>query len=157
MDILRFCNEHKVKCFGYDWKLNQFITNKYENINFNKHLPSFVFYFNDEHIYFIDDKELRHSLINSNSQCGFISMIANSKKLVSDKDVYVDLPFEDWAKVEKSKIYITTPRLVHETFYKLLCGGDIYNSRIKMNDKEGIVRFQYENKILLLITLIITL
>ena len=32
MDILRFCNEHKIKCFGYDWKLNQFMTNKYENI-----------------------------------------------------------------------------------------------------------------------------
>ena len=104
MDILRFCNEHKIKCFGYDWKLNQFITNKYENIKFSCVLPSFVFYFNDEHIYLIDDKELRNSLLHTNGQSGFISMIANSKKNVSDKEVYVDLPFEDWEKVEKSKM-----------------------------------------------------
>ena len=43
-------------------------------------------------------------------------------------------------------IYITTPRLVHNTFYKLLCAGDVYNSKIKMSEKEGIVRFQYSNK-----------
>ena len=27
-DIVYFCNYHKIKCFGYDWKMNQFITNK---------------------------------------------------------------------------------------------------------------------------------
>ncbi len=26
-DILYFCNQHKIKCFGYDWKMQQFITN----------------------------------------------------------------------------------------------------------------------------------
>ncbi len=62
----------------------------------------------------------------------------------------MDLPFNEWDKVEKSKIYITTPRLVHNTFYKLLCGGDVYNSKIKMSEKEGIVRFQYNNKNLIL-------
>ena len=77
-------------------------------------------------------------------------MIANSKKVKNDKDVYIDLPFEDWKKVESSKNYITTPRLVHNKFYELLCNGDIYNSRIKMNDKEGIIRFQYENKNLII-------
>ena len=24
-DILFFCNEHKIKCFGYDWKMQQFM------------------------------------------------------------------------------------------------------------------------------------
>jgi hypothetical protein len=42
-DILYFCNQHKIKCFGYDWKMQQFITNKNEPINFNKNLPAFVF------------------------------------------------------------------------------------------------------------------
>ena len=42
-DILYFCNEHKIKCFGYDWKMQQFITNKNEPINFNKNIPAFVF------------------------------------------------------------------------------------------------------------------
>jgi hypothetical protein len=27
-DIFIFCNYHKINCFGYDWKLQQFITNK---------------------------------------------------------------------------------------------------------------------------------
>ena len=35
-DILYFCNQHKIKCFGYDWKMQQFITNKNEPINFNQ-------------------------------------------------------------------------------------------------------------------------
>ncbi len=42
-DILYFCNEHKSKCFGYDWKMQQFIVNKNEPINFNKNSPAFVF------------------------------------------------------------------------------------------------------------------
>ncbi len=146
MDILNFCNEHKIKCFGYNWKLEQFITNKNENINFNKHLPSFVFYFNDQHIYLINDKAIRNCLLHSGDQSGFISLIANTKKIKEEKNEYVDLPFEEWGNVEKSKIYITTPRLVHNTFYKLLCAGDVYNSKIKMSEKEGIVRFQYNNK-----------
>ena len=45
MDILNFCNDHKIRCFGYDWMMNQFITNKDINIDFHSHLPAFVFYF----------------------------------------------------------------------------------------------------------------
>ena len=44
MDILKFCNEHKFKCFGYNWKLEQFITNKMKiSILLNMYL----------HLYFI--------------------------------------------------------------------------------------------------------
>ncbi len=42
-DIIYFCNYHKIKCFGYDWKMQQFITNKNYLSNFNKTLPAFVF------------------------------------------------------------------------------------------------------------------
>ena len=35
-DIVYFCNYHKIKCFGYDWKMQQFITNKNDLSNFNK-------------------------------------------------------------------------------------------------------------------------
>ncbi len=45
MDILNFCNDHKIRCFGYDWMMNQFITNKDLNIDFHSNLPAFVFYF----------------------------------------------------------------------------------------------------------------
>ena len=27
-DILYFCNQHNIKCSGYDWKIQPFITNK---------------------------------------------------------------------------------------------------------------------------------
>ena len=41
--IVYFCDYHKIKCFGYGWKMQQFITNKTELSNFNKNLPAFVF------------------------------------------------------------------------------------------------------------------
>ena len=34
MDILNFCNDHKIRCFGYDWMMNQFITKKGNLTNF---------------------------------------------------------------------------------------------------------------------------
>ena len=83
-DILYFCNEHKIKCFGYDWKMQQFITNKNEPINFNKNLPAFVFYFNDSHIYLINDTAMRQSLLHSHDKSDIISLIskeANKNKM----------------------------------------------------------------------------
>ena len=59
MDIYDFCNDHKIRCFGYDWRINQFITNKDKNVDFHSNIPAFVFYFNDHHIYLINDKEVR--------------------------------------------------------------------------------------------------
>ena len=41
--LLNFCNGHKIRCFGYDWMMNQFITNKDINIDFHSNLPAFVF------------------------------------------------------------------------------------------------------------------
>jgi hypothetical protein len=66
MDILNFCNDHKIRCFGYDWMMKEFISNKDLNIDFHSHLPAFVFYFNDHHIYLINDKDVRHALLNCN-------------------------------------------------------------------------------------------
>ena len=44
-----------------------FITNKDYDIQFNQNLPAFVFYFNDNHIYFInDERKMSHSLSNNN-------------------------------------------------------------------------------------------
>ncbi len=43
--------------------MERFITNKDNNIVFNPNFPSFVYYFNDEHIYLINDKQMRHSLL----------------------------------------------------------------------------------------------
>ena len=41
MDNLSFCNDHKIRCFGYcDWKMKELISNKDSNINF-------------QHLYFI--------------------------------------------------------------------------------------------------------
>jgi hypothetical protein len=50
-DIIYFCNFHKSKCFGYDWKMNQFISNKNDLTHLIKNLRAFVFYFKDSHIY----------------------------------------------------------------------------------------------------------
>ena len=44
MDISKFCNEHSFKCFGNNWKFEQFITNKMKTlilINIYHHLCLF--------------------------------------------------------------------------------------------------------------------
>ncbi len=58
-DILYFCNQHKIKCFGYDRKMQQFITNKSEPIDFNKNISAFVFCLNDSHVYLVNDTAMR--------------------------------------------------------------------------------------------------
>ena len=100
-DILYFCNEHKIKCFGYDWKMQQFITNKNEPINFNKNIPAFVFYYNDSHIYLINDTAMRQSLLHSNDKSDIISLISKAaNKNKEERDIRVDIPFEEWGKVK---------------------------------------------------------
>ena len=94
--IFFFCNQHKIKCFGYDWKMQQFITNKNERIDFNKNLPAFVFYFNDSHIYLINDTAMRKSLLHSNDKSDIISLISKeANKNKNESDNKVDIPFEE--------------------------------------------------------------
>ena len=42
-DILCFCNKFKIKCFGYDFKMERFMTNHDYDISWSKDLPAFVF------------------------------------------------------------------------------------------------------------------
>ncbi len=147
--ILKFCSDHKIRCFGYDWKMEQFITNKYDGITFNHdNLPAFVFYMNDEHIYLIQDQEIRHAILRTSNKNDIISLIAKQKerKAVTEQAVAVDLPFDEWANVSDTKIYITKQRLVHDKFYSLVCNGDVYNNKLKMSEGEGVIRFEYKNK-----------
>ncbi len=86
LDILSFCNEFKIKCFGYNFEMDRFITNKDYDINFNPIFPAFVFYFNDEHIYFINDKQMRNSLLNKNStKSDIISILSKERKIEGSK------------------------------------------------------------------------
>jgi hypothetical protein len=39
--------------------MKEFISNRDLNIDFHSNLPAFVFYFNDHHIYLINDKDVR--------------------------------------------------------------------------------------------------
>jgi hypothetical protein len=145
-DILCFCNEHKIKCFGYDWKMQQFITNKNEPINFNKNIPAFVFYFNDSHIYLINDTSMRKSLLHSHDKSDIISLISKeASKNKNERDIKVDIPFEEWGNGENINIYITGQRVVNNTFYKLICDGEVYNNGIKLCEKDGIIKFTYLN------------
>ena len=65
--------------------MQQFITNKNEPINFNKNIPAFVFYFNDSHIYLINDTTMRQSLLHSNDKSDILSLMikeANKNKMI---------------------------------------------------------------------------
>jgi hypothetical protein len=149
LEILLFCNKHKIRCFGYDWKMEQFITNKAYDINFHKSLPAFVFYFNDNHIYLINDKNVRHGLLQCNSNIKSMLSIEKKSKVVETKN-YVDVEFDKWNDIEdKSNIYITSPNVVHKLFYKEICNGIVHNNKIKMSEKEGVVRFKYNNKMII--------
>ncbi len=46
MGILNCCNDHKIRCFGNDWMMKEFISNRDLNIDFHSHLPAFLFYYN---------------------------------------------------------------------------------------------------------------
>ena len=146
--ILRFCNDHKIRCFGFDWKMRQFITNKNSDIKLNTKLPAFVFYFNDKHIYIVSDPKIKKSLLNSNSKSELMSLLSLEAKKESknDREHKVDIPFEQWGEGEKLNIYITKNREVNDQFYKLICNGHIYNHGVKSSEKEGIIKFTYENK-----------
>jgi len=145
MDILNFCNDHKIRCFGYDWMMKEFISNKDLNISFHSNLPAFVFYFNDHHIYLINDKDVRHALLNCNKTVSVCALAKEKKQKIFTKDLIIDVPFENWKDYNKTNIYITENRVVHENFYKLACTGDVWNVGIRMSEKEGIVQFKYEN------------
>jgi hypothetical protein len=147
MDILNFCNDHKIRCFGYDWMMNQFITNKDLNIDFHHHLPAFVFYLNDHHIYLINDKDVRHALLNCNKTVDVTALANEKKQKIFTKYLLIDIPKEEWANHHKTNIYITDTRVVHNTFYILACAGDVYNVGIKMSEKEGITRYENGNMI----------
>ena len=93
--------------------MERFITNneKEYDIKFNHNLPAFVFYFNDNHIYLINDKQMRHSLLNNiGNKSDIISLLSKERKVQDDKTqkgVAVDLPFDDWMTVSNTKIFIT--------------------------------------------------
>ena len=131
MDILNFCNDHKIRCFGYDWMMKEFISNKDLNISFHSNLPAFVFYFNDHHIYLINDKDVRHALLNCNKTVDVCALAKEKKKKIFTKDLIIDAPFEDWIYYNKTNIYISENRIVHDIFYKLACAGDVWNAGLE--------------------------
>ena len=90
---------------------------------------------------------MRQSLLHSNDKSDIISLISKeSSKNKSERDIKVDIPFEEWGEGENINIYITGQRVVNNAFYKLICDGEIYNVGIKSCEKEGIIRFTYKNK-----------
>jgi hypothetical protein len=101
MDILNFCNDHKIRCFGYDWMMKEFISNRDLNIDFHSHLPEFVFYFNDHHIYLINYKDVRHALLNCNKTVNVCALAKEKKQKIFTKDLIIDAPFEHWKYYNK--------------------------------------------------------
>ena len=50
------------------------------NIDFHSNLPAFVFYFNDHHIYLINDKDVRHALLNCNKTVDVTALAKEKNK-----------------------------------------------------------------------------
>ena len=104
-----------------------------------------IVYFDDHHIDLINDKDVRHALLNCNKTIDVCALAKEKKQKIFTKDLIIDAPFENWIHYNKTNIYISENRIVHNNFYKLACNGDVWNVGIKMSEKEGIVQFKYEN------------
>ena len=65
--------------------MTEFISNKDLCIDFHSHLPAFVFYFNDHHIYLINDKDVRHALLNCNKTVNVCTLAKEKKQKVFTK------------------------------------------------------------------------
>jgi hypothetical protein len=67
---------------------------------------------------------MRQSLLHSNDKSDIISLISKeARKNKTERDIKV--PFEEWGNDENIKIYITGQRVVNDTFYKLICDGEV--------------------------------
>jgi hypothetical protein len=66
----------------------------------------------------------------------FAALAKEKKQKVFTKDLLIDIPFENGPDYNKTNIYITDTRVVHDTFYKLACAGDVYNVGIKCQKKK---------------------
>ena len=49
--------------------------------SFFKNIPAFVFYFNDSHIYLINNASIRHSLLHSNDKSAILSLMIKEAKI----------------------------------------------------------------------------
>ncbi len=76
---------------------------------------------------------------------------------IKERNQVVDLPIEEWDTVKDTTIYITEHRKVNDSFYRLICAGDVYSNKLKLSENDGITRFEYKIKISLFIALIIIL
>ncbi len=74
--------------------MKEFISNKDLNINFHSHLPAFVFYFNDHHIYLINDKDVRYALLNCNKTVSVCALAKEKKQKMFTKDLIIDSPLK---------------------------------------------------------------
>ena len=72
---------------------------------------------NDQHIYLINDKAIRQSLLKASDNSDIISLLAKERSIqAKERKEAVDLPLEEWDKVTDTTIYITEHRRVHNTF-----------------------------------------
>ncbi len=70
-------------------------SNLSQTIKFNKNIPAFVFYFNDSHIYLINDTTMRQSLLHSHDKSDIISLFSKeANKNKNKREIKVDFPFE---------------------------------------------------------------
>ncbi len=90
---------------------------------------------------------MRQSLLHSNNKSDFMSLFSKEgNKNKTEREIKVDIPFEEWGEGENINIYIISQRVVNNTFYKLICDGEVYNVGVESCDKDGIIKFTYKNK-----------
>ncbi len=90
---------------------------------------------------------MRQLLLYLNDRSDIISSISKeANKNKTEREIKVDIPFEEWGDCENINICITGQRVVNNTVYKLICESKVYNHGKKSCDENGIIKFTYDNK-----------
>ena len=89
----------------------------------------------NDNLHAYDYKHVKPSLY-SNDKSDIISLISKeADKNISEREIKVDVPFEEWGEGESINIYIyiyiTGHRVVNNTFHRLICNGEVYNNDVK--------------------------
>ena len=85
--------------------------------------------------------------MNSHDKSDITSLISKEANKINERKINVDVSFEEWGENGNIKIYIKGQHVIQNTYYKLICDGEVYNVGVKLCDKDGIIfKFTYKNK-----------
>ena len=146
--IMNVCNEAKLKMYMLDHRQNVVLSNIKCDIKFNSNLSALFFMNWNNHMYVIEDDEVRLSIAhnykfhNSGAKCK--PKIEDKKEVKVDYLVMEHIP-ESFDDIKKNTVIFITNNEVNEVntfYYDEVKRGIIHIEKLRMKDKE-VLSFSY--------------